>query len=93
VYEEMEKQRVERGEVPQFLRIANSLPVLNQKLSEATMAPRLPVLNIDKISTYMTSGTDEGEGDKTGSKIDKNQNRKKTLSHINSLVKQQWHPK
>ena len=75
------------------MRIANSLPVLNQKLSEATMAPRLPVLNIDKISTYMTSGTDEGEGDKTGSKIDKNQNRKKTQSHINSLVKQQWHPK
>ena len=62
---------MERGEVPHCLRIANSLPVLNQKLSEATMTPRLPVLNIDKISTYMTSGTDEGEGDKTGSKIDK----------------------
>ena len=63
------------------MRIANSLPVLNQKLSEATLAPRLPVLNIDKINnTYMATGTDEGEGDKTGSKIDKNQNRKK-LSH------------
>ena len=68
------------------MRIANSLPVLNQQLSETTMAPRLPVLNLDKInSTYMASGTDEGAGDKTGSKIDKNQNRKK-----NSVTHQQF---
>ena len=76
---------MEKGEVQHCLHITNSLPVLNQKLSEATMAPRLPVLNIDKInSTYMVSRTDEGEGDITGSKIDKNQNRKK-LSHTSTV--------
>ena len=65
------------------MRIDDSLPVLHQQLSEATMAPRLPVLNLDEInSTMMASGTDECTRDKTGSKINDNKNtRDDSVTH------------